>query len=302
MKKILFLFAMMTVGVSSAIIVEDIDTPPANIHRGFYERALRDAIINTPLNDYQISFKDRAQMAKQMAEYSRFEARRQYMDNSMPIIPGLLGPQETMHQAAEYDRAAAFWDYIDQREIIYFEEMRSASRRERSQKFINARDSLRKEINALRSTLWYPHDFFEINKVYLSYLLKRRAIVTFRGSIDPKLGIENWIRTQDAEFARIYNEHGSAMREVYDGLKMRMSSYTPAPPEKSYNISSSCEALGGGLFKMRCFQCNKEYTAMVGMSGCPQCTAPNYDGRGTYLADDPDHPGEKIRKPLPSPW
>ena len=172
-----------------------------------------------------------------------------------------------------YDKMADEWESLDEEEREYFRNMKNAtSKQERTEMFIDAKNKLQRLISASNAEGAWKH-----------YVTTRRAIMAFRRSINAPQRAEEWVRSQDEYYARLFMQAHENLRQ--NAMNMAMQSFAGA----NESFKKSLEA--SKLPSRRCGRCSKEY---YGWGNCPQCSGSNY-GLSSTLIKDRDHPNEKVR-------
>lgn len=248
---------MVSSVMPAEIVVEDMDVQEANTSPRLRETAQQ---ARLQANEYRV-------LAQQLQQ-------------SMQMFPGSVTQVDVAMvrsdlQLAEYfEKEAAEKEWLAQCEEDFFDTMKAASRRGRSEAFKVVRDSLRE----MRLAPFGSPQFEDATKYYWC---TRRAIAAFRNSIDPALGAADWIHQQDAWMKQCILQRAL-------NLSMRMQS-----AQSRWNSANSVSSENNS-YTRRCGRCNKEYYFGPGSTGCPQCDGTSY-GLRSYLTKDPDHPDEKIR-------
>lgn len=255
-RRLLVVMVTMVASVATSQNYDDMDVSAANTPTYFSK-------IAQWMRSEAIFYRNQAQQEQAM----------QMMYPNVDRPSGFLCPS-WMQNALEAESAAKYWESLDAAEKNYFSKMKAATKRGRSQQFIDTRDRLQQMLPCVNSQA-------SLQEAYIFFSISKRAILAFRHSIDPSLGAGEWVRKTDITFGR------------YLGYQMAIEQKNAIKEDEAYLNRQKIEMDRENMDKRRCYTCNTEYRVGPGHMSCPRCSVPRY-GLPSVLVDDPDHPGEKV--------
>ncbi len=238
----------------------------------------KEAYSSTGLREVARQMRFLAAQCRVQAQQAQINAQQMsmfansYAGAAMAMSANNMG-QVSSQFAELYDRMADEWESLDDEEKDYFNDMKSTtSRKERTEMFIEAREKLHRLISTS-----------DTEGAWKLYATTRRAVMTFRRSIDSAQKAEEWVRLQDKYYMELAMRQQATLQQ--NAMNMAMQSFAGANESFKRSLEAS------RLPSRRCGACNKQY---YGYGNCPQCSGPRY-GLRSKLVDDDDHPGEKVR-------
>ena len=228
-------------------VLDDMDEVEANKSTGFHEQALQ-------FRQMAKQAREQAKLLKQ--QISLYQAQEAMLGMQFPSLMGAM-PYDTdqmlMQNVELFEDAADEFDRLDEEEKRFFNDMKNAkSRKERTELFVLAKNRLQ----TLRS--------LDTETAMKAYNTMRRAIMTFRRSIDPVQKAEEWVRIQDEFFTSYSIRQMNTVfpQDFFTSPAIDGSSVKPKTIDQS---------------QARCPRCGEEYDYRSWPSGlCPKCSAPNY--------------------------